>query len=137
MIKIIKNSTNRVVLSLTENVTLTGTTYFLFEFTNDDTNDSVLFTASDVSPNIPRYNEFSIIETGSTSTNLTGGTINLEPSGYWKYNMYAQTSPTNIALSGVTGGPIEKGKVLVIGTELPEITVYSGQTDSNDVYYGG
>lgn len=137
MIKITKNSTNRVVLSLTENVTLTATTYFLFEFINDDTQDTVLFTAADVSTNIPRYNEFSIIESGSTYTNLTGGTINLEPTGYWKYNMYAQLSPTNIALSGVTGGIIEQGKVLVIGTELPEITAYTGQTDTNDIYYGG
>ena len=136
MIKITKDSINRATFTLTENVTLTGTTFFLFEFISDDTNKSVLFTAPDISTNIGRWNEFNITETGTTSVNLTGGTINLDGTGYWKYNVYQQTSSTNISLSGKTGEAIETGKVLVIGTELPEITEYTGQTKTNTTYYG-
>ena len=135
MIKILKNSSNRAVFTLNEDTTLTGSSiYYLFQFINDDTDNSVLFTGEDISENPSRFNEFTIVETGSTYTNLTASTINLEPSGFWKYNVYQQSSPTNLSVSS-TDGLVETGKVQVIGTVVPTEITYTGQTDNNTVYY--
>lgn len=136
MIKIIQNNSNRCVFTLNEKTTLTGDSiYYLFEFISDSTNDSVLFTGNDISGNKDRFNEFSIVETGSTFVNLTASTVNLEPTGFWKYNVYQQTSPTNLSISG-TSGIVEMGKAQVIGTEVPTKVIYSGGSDNNIVFYG-
>ena len=140
MILIRKNNQNTVALSLSNNVTLSATSvYFLFEFENPQTRESVLFTANDTSNNPYRYNKFNIIETGSTDVNLTGGTINLEPEGWWNYNVYQMLDPTNLSLSAVTGGPIENGKVYVTGSTVAngQQTIYTGENESRIVYYNG
>ncbi len=137
LIKINPNSINRIAPTLSEKVTLTGSNvYFLFNFTNDDTNESIFFTASDVSPNIFRYNEFYITETGSTFTDYTNGIINMSPEGFWKYKVYQQTSPTNLSLTGVTGGPIEYGKVNLVGNKSTVTNEYSGNTNTFISYNG-
>lgn len=133
MIYLNQNSTNNVVLTLTENVTLTGTTYFLFEFINDDTRVSKLFTTDDLSTNTCRYNQFDITVTGGTE-NLTGGTINLDPVGYYKYNVYQMTDPTNISLSG-TSGIVETGKLYLSGDTKPTVYSYTGNTETDTDTY--
>jgi hypothetical protein len=122
-----KNSSNDVVLTLSELVTLTGTdVYFLFRFISVDTKDDILFTGFDSSTNPIRYNRFTIVETGGTQ-NLTAATINMPVAGYWKYEAYQMTDPANLHLSGVTGGPIEYGKVFLSGSNLSQTQyVYSG-----------
>jgi len=133
MILLNQNSSNRVVVTLTENVTLTGNTYFLFEFISDDTRESKFFTAPDLSLNTCRFNEFNITVTGGTE-NLTGGTINLEPVGYYKYNVYQMTDPTNISLSG-TSGIVETGKLYLSGDTKPTFYSYTGNTATNNDTY--
>jgi hypothetical protein len=122
MINIEKNSTNVVVLTLTEKSTLPNP-YYLFEFTSTiNTNNQVLFTGSDNSSYKSRYNRFNIIETGTTNVNLLQATINLNPPGMWDYVIYEQVSPTNLFVSGTTG-VVEVGKVIVTGvdTNIPEV----------------
>jgi len=130
MIKLTQNQSNRVILTLSESVTYTGSPiYFLFKFTSESTKEEKLFTAQDVSTNIVRYNEFNIILTGSTSENLTGGTININPDGQLFYEIYEQTSPTNLSISGTSGNIIESGIVKVEGILQSPITMsYSGQS---------
>ena len=138
MIYINKNSSNTVALSLSNNVTITGqTVYFLFEFENTQTRESVLFTGTDTSSNPYRYNKFDIIESGTSFVNLTAAVVNLEPEGWWDYNVYQMTGQTNLSLSGVTGGPIQKGKVYVSGTTVAhgQQTIYTGENESRTVYY--
>jgi len=130
MILLNENSTNKVVVTLDENVTLTGATYFLFEFISDDTRESKFFTADDISTNPCRYNEFEVTVTGGAE-NLTGGTINLEPVGYYKYNVYQQESPTNLDPT-LADGVVENGKLYLSGTTKPDIVSYSGNTDNNN-----
>ena len=131
MILINKNSSNDVILTLSEKTTLTNAVY-LFEVINDMTNDVKCFIAEDISNNKLRYNEFTFIE--STTEDLLNGTFNLELSGFYKYNVYEQTSTTNLdpllALN-----LIDKGK-LNVASLLVDYPVYTGN-ENNIVAYGG
>jgi hypothetical protein len=137
MITIKKDDTTLVALSLSEKVTLTASSvYYLFEFQSQDTNSIVRFTAPDISSNPVRYNLFSLTETSTGPQDLTGGTVTLNPQGYWHYNCYQMTGQTNLDLSGVTGSAIEVGKVLVSGaTELVSYNVNAFTAATPEIRY--
>lgn len=123
MINLYKNSNNIVVLTLTEKSTLLNP-YYLFSFSSTTDYDNIInFVATDTSTYKSRFNKFNIIESGTTYTNLTGGTINLNPNGMWDYTIYEQTSPTNLQISGTTG-VVEVGKVIVNGVDTSIPSVY-------------
>lgn len=119
MILINKNSSNECVLTLSEKTTLSNAKY-LFEFINDATKENKTFIATDSSTNKERYNLFTIVE--NTTENLLNGTVSLSI-GDWKYNVYQQTSTTNLNVN-LTSGLVENGKVEVKGssTALGEFT---------------
>lgn len=123
MIRLNNNSVNEnVILTLSENVTLTaGTVYFLFKFTDEEKNTDLLFSASDESTNIIRYNKFTITLTGETETNLTGGTINFG-CGKFKYEVYEMSDRNNLLIDGTTGIILEKGIVQINGCDETIIT---------------
>lgn len=124
MILINKNSSNTVVLTLAERTTLTNVVY-LFEFIKDgSTGNPKYFIVQDISVNKLRYNEFNIIE--STTENLLIGRVNLSVADY-KYNIYEQTSTTNLSPVGLN--KVEEGKVQVktIATSLSE---FNGQQNT-------
>lgn len=133
MIKILKNEVNRVVVTLTENVTIPSPVYFLFEFISDNSLSNKVFTATDISPNICRYNEFMIEETDGVE-DLLDGVINLEPNGYYKYNVYQMSDPTNLDIS-LTDGIVEKGKVYFKGDIKPVKTSYTENDDNQYITY--
>jgi len=130
MILLNKNSTSKVVLTLSESVTIAEPVYFLFEIISDDTLNSVFFTAEDFSTNICRYNEFEITLTSGTQ-DLTIGIIDLELNGYYKYNVYQQADQFNLDPNQASG-IIENGKVYVKGELKPVTTSY---TDNNNNTY--
>jgi hypothetical protein len=117
MIKIEKNSTNNIVLTLSEKTTLTNA-YYLFEFTSDETKDTRYIIPTDISPNKIRYNEFEIIE--PTNISLTVGT--------WKYRIFEQLSSTNTNTNGLN--EVECGRVDVIGstTAIPSVSYKKSKT---------
>lgn len=119
MILINKNSSNEVVLTLSEKTSITSPTY-LFEFTNDSTKQTKVFISVDYSNNKERFNVFNIIET-STEVPLTGR-VSLTI-GDWKYNIYQQASTTNLVVANASG-LVENGRVEVKGieTDLNEFT---------------
>jgi hypothetical protein len=119
MILINKNSVNTCILTLSERTTLTNVKY-LFEFTNDSTKQTKTFLCADVSTNKLRYNEFLIEE--NTTENLLIGKVSLTI-GDWKYNIYEQTSTTNLVVAN-SGALVENGKIEVKGTstDLAEFT---------------
>ena len=131
MILINKNTTNTVILTLSEKTTLTNAVY-LFEVINDMSNAVKCFIAEDISENKLRYNEFEFIE--NTTEDLLNGTFSLELSGFYKYNVYEQTSTTNLnpllALN-----LIDKGK-LNVASQLSDYPVYTGN-QNNTIVYGG
>jgi len=121
MILINKNSSNEVVLTLSEKTSIVGATY-LFEFINDATKETKLFISQDYSNNKERFNIFNIIET-STEVPLTGR-VKLSI-GNWKYNIYQQTSTTNLVVAN-SGAKVENGRVDVVGTDS-ELNSFNGE----------
>lgn len=90
------------------------------------------FIAADISTNKLRYNEFDFIE--NVTENLLNGTFSLELSGFYKYNVYEQTSAVNLdpllALN-----LIDKGKLNVVSL-IANYPVYTGN-QNNTIVYGG
>jgi len=121
MILINKNSSNDVVLTLSEKTSIVGATY-LFEFINDATKETKLFISQDYSNNKERFNIFNIIET-STEVPLMGR-VSLAV-GNWKYNIYQQTSTTNLVVAN-SGAKVENGRVDVVGTDS-ELNSFNGE----------
>ena len=122
MIFLTKNQSNTVILTLTEESRLLTPTY-IFEFTNDMDKNQVIFSSPDLSTFKCKYNRFEITESGSTYTNLSGGTINLNRVGFWDYKVY-ETSGSTIALSATTGRVLEQGKVYVNGVANDVLPAY-------------
>ena len=111
MILINKGVSNTFDLTLTEKVTFANP-YFLFVFRNDVTKDYQRKVIGDDSLYTSRYNRFVIVE---------GTDVTFDPTGYWHYWVYAQTSQTNTDenLSTVL---VETGKVHVEGTATTHST---------------
>jgi hypothetical protein len=96
MINLTKSESNTVILTLTENETLTSPNY-LFRFTNRTTGTDVTFVktnASDSSAYKYRFNQFTVI---------TSSYFSNEPSGEWLYYVYEQASATNRDYTKATG----------------------------------
>ena len=118
MILLKKDTINRVIITATENATLSAPVYFLFEFINDNTKFAKVFTAADISTNICRYND------------LLNGVINLNINGYYSYLVYQMADPTNLDIS-LTSGVVETGKVYLQGDKKPITSSYT-DNDNND-----
>jgi len=125
---------NKVALTLTEKTTILSDPYYLFRVVNDDTNTELIFTATDVSTNTNRYNEF-LIEVNLSPEDLLDGKIELATKGYYKYYIYEQVSPTNLDLNNVTG-EVERGKLYYDTTVNPELKEYTEESDTKYVYNG-
>ena len=134
MILLNRDSTNKSVFTLFEKTTLSPV-YYLFEFIDEDTNTSKLFTGVDISTNKPRYNEFVIELTTNGIEDLLNSVINLQVNGYYTYKVYEQSSPTNLLVANA-GAIVELGKVKVDGVKLPIIKEYTEQPNTKSVYNG-
>jgi len=133
MILLNRSSSNNSVFTLYEKTTLSPV-YYLFEFTDEDTNTSKLFTGVDISTNKPRYNEF-VIELTEGVEDLLNSVINLQVNGYYTYKVYEQSSATNLLVANA-GAVVELGKVKVDGIKLPIIKEYTEQPNTKTVYNG-
>lgn len=110
MIKLTKATTNsNIALTLTEKVTLSPV-YFLFEFINDMTLTKYYVISSDTSTETERYNLFSITEGVDDQVN---GSVALGDEGFYTYNVYEQSSSSNLDPSGLT--IVETGKMKLFG----------------------
>jgi len=133
MIKLIKNQTNRVIFTASENVTLSAPVYFLFELISDDTKESKIFTGSDTSTNVCRFNEF-LVEVTTGVEDLLNGVINLDLNGYYAYNIHQMSDPTNLDIAS-TSGIVETGKLYLEGDLKPITTSYNDNEDNNYIAY--
>lgn len=131
VILINKNSTNNRILTLSEKTTLTNAVY-LFEVINDQSGTVKCFIANDISANPVRYNEFNLIE--NATENLLNGIFELELSGFYTYNIYEQTSTTNLNPLLATN-LIETGK-LEVPDNTAELTRYNGNQTQTIVFNG-
>lgn len=85
MLQINKAESKSWYLTLTEKTTIANPTY-LFSLTHRLSNVQYNFILTDTSAYIERYNEFAITE---------GTTVTLD-AGEYQYEIYAQTSPSNL-----------------------------------------
>ena len=85
MLQVNKDETKNWYLTLTEKTTIANPTY-LFSLTHRLTNVAYNFILADTSSYTTRYNKFDITE---------GTTVTLD-AGEYEYEIYAQTSPTNL-----------------------------------------
>jgi len=129
MIKINKNSSNTVVLTLNEKKTL-DSPIWLFRFSSLSTRVDKIFLAADVSTEKQRFNEFTIVE--DPTEDLLNGTPDLDPPGLWGYEIYEQTSTTNLDYLLATT-LVETGFVRVIGA-AETVTKYIDQPTTYTVY---
>jgi len=133
MIVLENGVSNKVALTLTEKATLT-TPYYLFEFIDDDSNISILFTGADISTNTNRYNEF-LIEVNLSPEDLLDSKIELVTKGYYKYNVYEQVSATNLLIANTTS-LVENGKMYFNDIVLPIKKEYTDESNTKFVYNG-
>ncbi len=135
-----QNSVNTIRPTLSESVTYTGSpVYFLFRFYNLTTHVEKLFTATDLSTNIARYNEFNIRLSGSSFENFTASTptINISTDTEIFYEVYEMLNPTNLFISGTSCNILEKGIIRVTGSTYPIIAKsYTGQSTTYKGYSG-
>jgi len=111
MLVLTKNSANTIRVSLAELSTLANPVY-LIEFISDTSLISTTCIAPDTSSYPARYNEFTITE--QTSPDGLLAQILLEPVGFFTYNIYEQTSATNLAPNAPGTVLLETGKARVL-----------------------
>lgn len=119
-----KNTVNTCVFSLAEKTTLTPV-YYLFAFTNTQDDSVLTFTCTDISVNKLRYNEFEIEETASEDR--LNGKITLDLLGSYTYEIYEQSSSTNLVVANA-GGLVEIGRIDVKGTVTEDETFTETRT---------
>jgi hypothetical protein len=133
MVQLEQNILNDVVVTLREMTTISNP-YYLFEFISDDTNEAKIFTGVDISPNVNRYNEFTI-ELTSGAEDLLNSVITLPIKGFYTYSIYSQVDQTNLDIANITE-LVEMGKVYVNDTVKPVKKSYAGGNKTKVVYNG-
>ncbi len=128
MINISQDSSNTVVVTLTERGTAT---YYLFEFKSDTTEEVVYAIAQDLSLYPARYNRFTLAEVGNATPNPLNAEIKLSNEGQWRYYVYANSSSSNLDPAGLS--MLEQGIVKVNGT-ISSTPTYSGGNSTYVVY---
>lgn len=121
MLKINQAQSNQIVVTLTEKQTLSNP-YFLFVFTHEQTNNNSAVILSDTSLYTRRYNEFTFIE--GTDLNLI--------SGDYEYNVYEQTSDSNLN-PALADNLLETGKARVLGDVETE-NYYTPTDEANNIF---
>lgn len=130
MIILQRGNANEVTLTLTEKVSLSSPN-FLFEFTNQESNESFYCIAADTSIYPESYNQFTITE--NNSPDALNGEITLVLQGRYSYIVREQVSATNLD-PNLSGGIVERGlcKVTISDAVNPTYT-----TDRTNVVYNG
>ena len=127
--KIQKNTTNNVVLTLAEKSTLLSPEYLL-ELISDVTGEKKVLAIEEISQYVESYNKFEIIE--SNTQDLQNGIVYLSPVGKWKYNVYEMnsTSPRSLDITQAVG-IVETGICIVEGEET-ERNVFADEDEKDN-----
>ena len=127
--EITQGNSNTIRVSLAELQTLASPT-FLLEFINDSSQSSVTCISADVSAFPKRYNEFVVVEKASPVA--LSGEVELNPVGFYTYNVYEQTSTTNLEPS-LADKLLETGTCRVVfdgDRHATAFTTYQNPADS-------
>lgn len=125
MIHLIKGQVIKIILTLSEKATLTSPNY-LFYFKSRNTNETVAFVIlnnADLSAYQERFNAFNITVSSYFATKLPGE---------WSYQIYEQTSTSNLIPSQATS-MLESGQASLNDTSQFSFTTYHNQTNTYKV----
>ena len=125
MIHLIKGQVNKIILTLSEKATLTSPNW-LFYFKSRNTNETVAFVIlnnADLSTYQERFNAFNITVSSYFANKLPGE---------WSYQIYEQTSTSNLIPSQATS-MVESGQATLNDTSQFSFTTYSNQTNTYKV----
>lgn len=105
---------NHVVFTLYERCVNISNPYFLFQITDQESNDVTYFTCGpDFSPNPYHYNFFTISIT-ATMSGLTAGILPIPPSNY-SYIAYEMSQPYDLNVNNAIK-IVEYGELQVVST---------------------
>jgi hypothetical protein len=130
MILINRTQANTIVVTLKEKQTLEAP-YFLFVFKNEQSNTMSACVSTDISLFTYRYNQFVITETNMP--NNLNSEVELAIPGFYQYEIYEQTSSTNLNPALATN-LLECGKAKVYETQsgIPQFT----STETSTIFNG-
>ena len=131
MLEITRGQANTLVVTLKERQTLTSP-YFLVRLTNQATNTSKVCICSDSSSYTDRHNSLALTE--STTELPLSGQVKLSPEGDWDYEIWEQSSSTNLNPDGATT-LLEVGICRVKSSTAPN-TFPAYTTADNFIEYG-
>ena len=133
---IITRGTNSTLIFTLEEKRTLASPYFLVRMTSrSGRNVKRFILAADQSASPARYNKFTVTETDSTEI-LTSGTVTLKPAGFWNYEIYEQTSSTNLDEASATNiQPIETGMLLVKSGTVTD-AYFNEAGGTSNMFYG-
>jgi len=113
MIYILKDTTNTIDVTVSNETTLTGATY-LFELVNLERKTKVRFIPENVTTNdVNRFDSFTFSTVDLDPVNLIGPDCNIHLHiGPYTYTVYDQSSPTNLNPT-LSNGVVETGLIWV------------------------
>jgi len=121
MLKVNKGENNEWILTLKEKTTLSSPYYLVKVKSRASKVTKTFILASDSSSYPDRFNSFTVTE--SSSEILTSGTVEFDPVGQWDYEIFEQSSSTNLDPANCDNQlAIEKGVILVIGDSITTYT---------------
>lgn len=137
MLLLIQGTANELTPSLSERITLTGTVHFLMRFIEDETLEETSCIAVYTSGAYEyRYHTLTVTEQASvTTSDRQSGKVTLRPEGFWTYEIYEQTSTTNLDYTQATSR-LEVGKAKVIPTVEVTMNEYTGGSSQTNTYSG-
>lgn len=122
MLKLQRDAATTFVITVTELTTISNPEY-LFEFIEEQTDESYYCILSDTSLYTGRYNEFTITD---------GTDLNFPIDGYYTYKVYEQSNGSgNLDPTGLT--MVEEGRAWVYLDDSPA-NEYEDTTETDTVY---
>jgi len=117
------------ILRLTKVATLIDP-YYTFEFVNQQSKETIIFTSDNISPIPLIYDEF-IITSSTNSVGLTQGIINVDK-GVYTYNVYETQYQYNLDLGSASF--LRSGECVVYGDNDFTYSTFT-QSDNNVTKY--
>ena len=134
MLQITRGTNNTLILTLTEKTTLVGAKYLVKMVSRSSRGIKRFILPSDQSSFTDRFNKFTLTETSGTEI-LTSGTVTLQPTGWWEYDIYEQLSSTNLdETKSDNKVAIENGLARITGTE--DINKFYDAQNTEGKFYG-
>lgn len=108
MLKILKDSTSILIVTVTE-LTTVSPVYYLFEFEHEQSFLKYYCILDNISLATERYDEFELVD---------GVDLNFDYDGYYTYRIYQQISSTNLD-PNLSDGLVEEGRAHVYVIDSP------------------